>query len=197
MVSFLCPAILGGVMGPNSLDLISNDYTTFLSLLLARCTTYFPLDKYRIAISKELRACSWFVRTLFFRQERTEDLTLKVEVKYLRKILQNELKSFTAAQLHRNLAMCHTASSTSVAFRSKTKRFFKSTSSSWKGFIWDDSQALKEVQQMTEIAGTHNEELFAEPKEITRRHSYVDIPFPGSEIIDEPIPPADIFEKYH
>jgi hypothetical protein len=41
----------------NSLDLIYNDYTTFLSLLLARCTTYFPLDKYRIAISKELRAC--------------------------------------------------------------------------------------------------------------------------------------------
>jgi len=122
---------------------------------------------------------------------------LKAEVKYLRKILQNELKSFTAAQLDQNLAMRHTASSTSVGFWSKTKRIFKSSSSSLKDFISDDGQVVKEVQQMTEIAATHYEELFVEPKEITRRQPYVDAPLSDSEIIDEPIPPADIFEKYH
>jgi hypothetical protein len=59
--------------------------------------------------------------------------------------------------------MRHTASSTSVAFWSKTKRFFKSSSSSLKGFISDDGQVFKEVQQMTEIAAIHYEELFVEP----------------------------------
>ncbi len=58
--------------------------------------------------------------------------------------------------------MRHTASPTSIAFWSKTKRFFKSSFSSLKGFISDDGQVVKEVQQMTEIAATHYEELFVE-----------------------------------
>ena len=34
------------------------------------------------------------------------------------------------------------------------------------------------------------EELFVEPKEITRPHSYVDASFSDSEIVDELIPPG-------
>jgi hypothetical protein len=90
--------------------------------------------------------------------------------------------------------MRHTSSPISVAFWSKTKRFFKSSASSLKGFILPNGEVVQDVEQMLEMAATHYENLFLEPKEIMRPHPFVDAPLSVTEIDDEPIPPAELEE---
>ena len=58
----------------------------FLSLLIVRCTKFFPLKRYRIAIPKELRAFVSYIRAFTFRQIKTRDIVLKDKIYKLRKI---------------------------------------------------------------------------------------------------------------
>ncbi|CAF4586909.1 unnamed protein product, partial [Rotaria socialis] len=65
----------------NNLDMTYNDYVQFLRLLSARCTIFFPLSKYRVAIPAELRSFLSYVRALSFRQMRTKNIELKNHVR--------------------------------------------------------------------------------------------------------------------
>jgi hypothetical protein len=94
----------------NDLNVVYNDYTTFLSLLTIRCTVLFPLNQYRISIPPELRASMSLTRALSFRQKRTGDILLKALVKTRRKEAKYELKRFLEQQLAKSLAMRNTAS---------------------------------------------------------------------------------------
>jgi hypothetical protein len=68
-----------------NLDVIYNDYIKFIFLLTARCTTVFPLEKYRAAIPVELRSFLSYIRALSFHQLRTKSSELKNEVIFLKK----------------------------------------------------------------------------------------------------------------
>lgn len=56
-------------------------YVMFLRLLIAPCTSSLPLEKYRIALSQDLRCLMSYVRALSFRQMRSGDMFLKLEVR--------------------------------------------------------------------------------------------------------------------
>ena len=129
---------------------VYNEYITFLSLLIARCTKFFPLKKYRIAIPKELRVFLSYIRALTFRQIKIRDVTLKHIICKLRKIAKKELKAFVSYQLSFTLAMRHTSTPISVSFWSKTKRYFKPTSSMLHGFIGQDGSIIKDLTSMAE-----------------------------------------------
>ena len=82
-----------------------NDYIQFLGLLIARCTIFFPLNKYRVAIPAELRTFMSYVRALSFRQMRTKSVELKNEVRYLRKAAKSALRDFVSFQLYTTLQL--------------------------------------------------------------------------------------------
>jgi hypothetical protein len=98
------------------------DYTSFLSLLISRCTVLFPIDKYRIAIPDELRSYMSCTRAFSFRQKRTGDLELKNIVKIRRKVARKELKLFSLNYVSLPQAERNTSTARSIAFWSRTKR---------------------------------------------------------------------------
>lgn len=67
------------------LDTTYNEYSRFLSLLSARCTSLFPIEKYRPSIPSELRSFLSYIRALSFRQMRTKSIELKKETDLLKK----------------------------------------------------------------------------------------------------------------
>jgi hypothetical protein len=87
----------------NDLNNVYDDYISFISLLTSRCTVLFPLNKYRIALPKNLRAYVAYRRALFFQQKRTGEIELKNIVKFRRKFAKNELKRFLSNQLASSL----------------------------------------------------------------------------------------------
>jgi hypothetical protein len=178
----------------SNLDLIYNDYTKFLFLLSARCTTYFPVEKYRIAIPKELRARLSFVRALSFQQKRTGDVELMRQVKYLRKVVKGEIKYFMHSQLNYSLLKRHSSTPVSIAFWSRTKSFFKSSTASLNAFISTNGQVVRDPAKMVELAANYYEETLQEPKDIIRPHPLIDSKFTDSEIFEEEIRPASIDE---
>jgi hypothetical protein len=92
------------------LNNVYNDYISFISLLTSRCIILFPLNKYRIALPKEIRAFMSHTRALSFRHKRTGEIELKNIVKMRRKFAKNELKHFLADQLDSSLASRNTSS---------------------------------------------------------------------------------------
>ena len=167
---------------------VYNDYVTFLSLLITRCTKFFPLKKYRIAIPQELRAFLSYIRAITFRQIKTRDIFLKETVHNLRKIAKKEIKQFISTQVSLTLNMRHTSSPFSVAFWSKTKRFFKPSSCALQGFILPDGNVTKDPINMSLMAADYYEKVFEVPENIMRPHPYTDAPWPYWDNYEEKIP---------
>lgn len=112
---------------------VYNDYTSFLSLLTARCTTWFSTDRYRSSIPPQLRAYMSHTRALSFRQKKTGDLELKEVVNERRRIGRRELKGFLSSYLSLALAERNSASTTASTFWSSTRRFMKAKASTLQG----------------------------------------------------------------
>ena len=176
------------------LDETYNDYVKFLFLLSARCTTYFPLEKYRIMIPKEMRARLSFIRALSFRQKRTGDIGLLKWVKYLRSMARNEVKSFLKSQFQYSLSQRHIDSPASIAFWSKAKKFFKPTASSLNAFTLPDGRVVRDPALMVEMAANHYEEMLKEPNEFIRPHPLIDNPANDLNPFEEEIPSISIEE---
>jgi hypothetical protein len=172
---------------------VYNDYTSFLSLLISRCTVLFPIDKYRIAIPGELRSYMSLTRALSFRQKRTGDLILRNVVKIRRKVAKKELKLFLLNYVSLSLAERNTSTPRAMAFWSRTKRCMKSASSSLHGFLLVNGTVVKDGERMCDEAANYYEEFFRE-SEVIRPHPYTDSPDIQWDNYDEEIPPCTIEE---
>ena len=182
------------VFGYGNVDISYDDYIHFLHLLTVRCTIYFPLNKYRIAIPPSLRCFMSYVRALSLRHLRTKDIELKKQVCYLRKIVKNELQLFVSSQLSSALHLRHTTSPISVSFWSKAKRFIKPSSSSLNGFISSSGEIVKDPHEMCDQAADFYENLFRKTDNIIRPHPYVDAPLLDFDNKNDPIPEVFIEE---
>ena len=171
-----------------------NDYVSFLSLLEARCTQLFPLDKYRIALPGELRAFMALTRALSFRFKRVHDPHLLDIVKARRKLAKSELKNFLAGQLDRALDDRNSSSQLSISFWSRTKKFMRSASSSLHGFILPNGDVVKEEKRMCEVAVNYYEDFLSESDNIIRPHPYTDAPDFHWENFHELIPTTSVEE---
>jgi hypothetical protein len=176
-----------------NLDVLYNDYIKFIFLLTARCTTVFPLEKYRAAIPVELRSFLSYIRALSFRQLRTKSSELKTEINFLRKMAKKELKSFFSAQVSSSLQLRNTSSPAAISFWSKCKRYLKPSSSSLHAFITSSGQITKDPEEMCEIAADFYEDFFKK-SDILRPHPYTDSPVIEFENKDELIPEVTIEE---
>lgn len=67
------------------------EFVTFLHCLKCRCTTTFPIDRYRTLLSEGLRQKRSYVRALSFRHKRTGDVSLLEKIKELRRENRTEL----------------------------------------------------------------------------------------------------------
>jgi hypothetical protein len=171
-----------------------NDYIKFLHLLIARCTVFFPLNKYRIAIPPNLRCFMSYVRALSFRLIRTNNSELKKHVYYLKKQVKAELKMFVSSHLSSALHMRHSSSSLSVSFWSKVKRFIKPSSSSLVGFISPSGVIIKDSVGMCDTGADFYEDFFRKSENIVRPHPYVDAPFADFDNKNDPIPTISLEE---
>ena len=170
------------------------NYITFLALVTARCTVYFPLNKYRIAIPPELRARLSHCGALCFRVHRTGDMELRKFVKRWRGILKTELDDYLLNKLKRSLATRYSSSPSSVAFWSKTKRFFKSANASLHhAFIISSGEITSETEKMADTAADYYEKLYSAPT-IHRPHPYEDAPKPTWDNEEEEIPVVTVEE---
>lgn len=170
-----------------NIDDLYNDYSKFLFLLSARCTTFFPLEKYRQAIPSELRAFLSYIRALSFRQLRTKCSLIKKEVSLLKNVAKHALKSFFSSQLSSVLLFRNTSSPASVSFWSKTKKFLKPSSSSLHAFIAPSGQIVKDDVGMCEVAADYYENFFKKSV-IIRPHPYTDSPLVEFDNAEEVIP---------
>lgn len=176
------------------LDGVYNDYISFLSLLISRCTITFPLKKYRIAIPGELRSFLSYTRAMSFKQLRSHDENLKHEVSKLKKVAKAQIKHYISSKLNLNLAGIYSSSPLSVAFWSRTKKFFKPSSTSLHGFILPNGSTIKDAQSMATEAVNYYENFFRKHENIIRPHPYTDAPFPLWENFNEEIPQVGIEE---
>jgi hypothetical protein len=147
-----------------------NDYIKFLSLLAARFTTSFPLNRYRVAIPAYLRSFMAYVRARSFRAARTKSMHLVNEVRSLRKEAKKELNKFRSAHLKATLKLRNTSSPSAVAFWKSTKRFLK-PSSSLHAFIDESEKMIKDAEEMCATAANYYEEFFKQ-HDVTRPHPY-------------------------
>ena len=178
----------------NDLNNLYNDYVTFSSLLISRCTILFPLNKYRIALPKELRAFMSCTRSLSFRQKRTGEIGLINIVKCRRNFAKKALKQFLSDQLASFLASRNSSSPLSLSFWSRIKKFMKSSSSSLHGFILPYKEVIKTPNKMCEVAADYYENFFKESEDIYHPHPYTDSPEVEWENYEEEIPPASLSE---
>ena len=178
----------------NDLNNLYNDYVTFSSLLISRCTILFPLNKYRVALPKELRAFMSCTRSLSFRQKRTGEIGLINIVKCRRNFAKKALKQFLSDQLASFLASRNSSSPLSLSFWSRIKKFMKSSSSSLHGFILPHKEVIKTPNKMCEVAADYYENFFKESEDIYHPHPYTDSPEIEWENYEEEIPPASLSE---
>ena len=173
------------------LDSLCEDYTTFLSLLIGRCTVSFPARRYRAPIPPDLRAYMSCTRALSFRQKRTGDLHLKYIVTVRRREARKTLKDFLSEQWKHATTDLHPSTRTTT-FWSKTRSHMKPISSSVQGFLQADGKVTRDAEAMTEEAANYYEEFFQEA-EVYRPHPYTDGPnqdhYWGNYM--EEIPPAN------
>ncbi|CAF4493110.1 unnamed protein product, partial [Rotaria sp. Silwood2] len=168
-------------------------FITFLSLLTARCTSYFPLKKARPAVPLELRLLLAQSRTLSFKAKRKGDVALRREAQRLRNVARYELKRFQQDQLAKQLKERHIPGEGSTLFWSKTKRHFRTTSSALKGLLLPNGESTKDPQTMVNMAADYYERLFAAP-EVIRSHPYVAAPGMQWDNVHDPIPNTNLFQ---
>ena len=178
----------------NDFNNVYNDYITFTALLISRCAVLFSLNKFRIALSKELRAFMSSTRAPSIRQKRTGDIELKSIVKCRRNFSKKALKQFLSNQLTSSLAARNTSSPLSVSFWSRIKKFMTSTSSSLHGFILPQKEVIKSPNKMCKVAADYYENFFKEPENNYHPHSCTDSPEVQWENYGEEIPSASVSE---
>ena len=178
----------------NDLNNVYNDYISFTSLLIARCTIFFPLNKYRIAIPQELKMFMSYTRALSFRQKRTGDIMLKNMVITRRNTTKLFLKQFLSHRLSSLLATRNTNSPLSISFWSRTKKYMRTPSSTIHAFILPNNEITQDPAVMCEAAADYYEDFFKEPTDIYHPHPYTDAPEVEWENFDETIPIAILNE---
>ena len=178
----------------NDLNNVYNDYISFVSLLIARCTIFFPLDKYRIAIPQELRMYMSYTRALSFSQKRTGDLRLKNIVITRRNTAKFFLKQFLSHHLSSLLAARNTSSPLSISFWSRTKKYMRSLSSTIHAFILPNNEIVRDPAVMCEAAADYYEDFFKEPANIYHPHPYTDTREVKWENYNKTIPAATLNE---
>ena len=164
------------------MDEVYKDYVLFLSLLIARCSVYFPLNKYRIALPKAIRTRLAYSRLLSLRARRTGDIELRRLAATLKRELKKEINLFVSNQLKQSLAMRYSSSPKSVAFWSKTKRFFKPATALLHAFVLPNGEIVRDSMKMVDIAAEHYKQLYSTPI-VVRPHPYVDAPPPSSGVM--------------
>ena len=177
----------------SDIDSTYHDYCRFVHLLSVRCTTSFPLEKYRPSIPPELRSFLSYIRALSFRHLRTRDPVLKSEVNSLRRIAKSELANFFHSRLAMVLHRRNTTSPDARLFWSKTKRYLRNSSSSLNGFISPTGQIVKDAKTLCSIAADFYES-FLKKSEIVKPHPYTDSPCPTFDNDDELIPEVSLDE---
>ena len=164
-----------------------DEFIMFLSSLAARCTSYFPLKRARSALTPALRALLAQSRTLALKAKRKGDVILRKEAHRLRNMARWELKRFQQDQLAKLLKKRNLPGEPSSRFWSKTKRHFRDTSASLRGFLLPSGESLKDPQAIAEAAADYYEELFDAPT-VMRPHPYVDSPVIHWDNAHDPIP---------
>jgi hypothetical protein len=175
-----------------STDEYYKNFIKLLDCLKTRCTTYFPMKNYRVAIPKELRAKLSLVRALSFKHKRTGDVLLHKRIKEMRKNNRNELASIRSQKLTNALNERFSSSASPNLFWSKIRKNFKPMNS-LEAFIDNNNTIVKDIDIMLDLAVTHYKNLFVE-SEVYRPHPYVDSPEVQWENHDEPIPPITMSE---
>ena len=172
-----------------------NYYTNFINLLeslKARCTSYFPLKKYRAAIPRELRQKLSYTRALSFQHKRTGDVILHKKIKELRRSNRNELVTLRAVKLTSSMNERYSSSSSSNSFWSNLRKNFHSTSS-LNGLIDENNKVVRDTETMLNMAANHYESLFMDTQ-VFRPHPYVDSPDVHWDNYDDAIPPITLPE---
>lgn len=170
-------------------DLTYTLYTRFLFLLKARCTTFFPVKKYRASIPPDLRVYMSYVRALSFRQARTKCAQLKYIVKVMRTRAKQELQAFLKDQFFRTFNQRHTTR-ISVSFWTKAKQQITRSQSKIYGLLAGDGSVVKDKKSMCTLAAQYYGLVFSAPDNIVRPHPYTDLPHPHYEWSNEAIPPV-------
>ncbi|CAF1524658.1 unnamed protein product [Didymodactylos carnosus] len=78
-------------------------FISFLSLLSARCTSHFPLNRARSAVPSDILVLLSKSRSLAFKAKRKGEIKLREEARILRNWARYELKKFQQEQLARYL----------------------------------------------------------------------------------------------
>ncbi|CAF2154157.1 unnamed protein product, partial [Rotaria magnacalcarata] len=126
-------------------------------------------------------------RSLSYKAKRNGDIILRQEARRLRNLARYELKRYQQSRLTQQLKERNVPSECSTIFWSKTKRHFRTTSSSLRGFILPNDEIIKEPQAMVDTAADYYETLFEAPV-VIRPHPYVDAPNTQCVNVSEPIP---------
>jgi hypothetical protein len=126
-------------------------------------------------------------RSLSFKAKRKGDIVLRQEARRLRNLARFELKRFQQAQLAKHVEERNLPGDASTLFWSRTKRFFRTVSSSLRGFLQHNGEIIKDPQIMANLAADYYEKLFEAPV-VIRPHPYVDAPQLQWENESEQIP---------
>ena len=153
-------------------DITYERFISFLSLLVARCKHYFPRKRTSLSIPPELVTLLAQSRSLSFKARRKGNIWLRQEARRLRNVARFELKRFQREQLDKQLKERNVPVEGSSIFWSKTKRHFRTVSSSLKGSFLPNGETIKGPQLMADRAADYYETLFKEPV-VIRPHPYV------------------------
>ncbi|CAF2775914.1 unnamed protein product [Rotaria sp. Silwood2] len=170
-----------------SYDITYERLISFIVLLAARCTQYFPLKRTRPSVPPELMKLLRQSRSLSYKAKRKGDIILRQEARHLRNVARYELKRYQQSRLTQQLKERHVPGECSTVFWSKTKRHFRTTSSSLRGFLLPNGEIIKDPQAMVDTAADYYETLFKAPV-VVRLHPYVDAPNVQCVNVSEPIP---------
>ncbi|CAF4371217.1 unnamed protein product, partial [Rotaria sp. Silwood2] len=141
----------------------------------------------RVAVPTNLRILLARSRSLAFKAKRKGSILLREEARRLRNFTRSELKRFQQEQLAKSLTARHKSGSDSVLFWNRTKRHFRTASSSLRGLISSSGESFKDPQNMANLAADYYEQLFEEPV-VVRPHPYVDTTPPILDNHSDPIP---------
>lgn len=161
---------------------MNNDYESaysrfisFVSLLVARCTKFFPVHLTRPSVPAELIPLLARSRSVAFKAKRMGDILLRQEAKHLRNMARFELRHHQKTQLAQQLRERHSSSESSTIFWSQTKRHFRTPASTLGGFPLPSGETLRDPQALADTAAGYYEKLYAVPT-VVRPHPYVDAP---------------------
>lgn len=175
------------------LDATYSLYTLFLSRLKARCTTSFPMKKYRVAIPPDLRSYLSYIRALSFRQLRTQCPILKISVKEMRKHAKFQLQNFLRGQFACtfNQRYCQKMS---MSFWSRVKHQISPSQSRIYGLLATDGSVVKDNKAMCDLAARFYEDIFKKSDNIMHPHPYTDVPYDERDQEKVSLPPVSLKE---